>query len=125
MKIFFEGKFSESARNLVRRCGYGEIRDFRTGEISYVRRLGSSFYPRFHLYLNEEGERLVLNLHLDQKKPIYAGQKAHSGEYDGELVEAEAQRIKEIIENSSSKPEKGKGIDSEDNFWKKFWQKLV
>ena len=30
-----------------------------------------------------------VSLHLDQKKPIYIGSPAHSGEYEGELVENE------------------------------------
>jgi hypothetical protein len=98
MKIILEGKFSENSRNLVRRCGYGEFINPRTGEQSFTRKLGGGIYPQFHLYINEESDRgIVLNLHLDQKKPTYAGSHAHSGEYDGELVENEAKRIKEII----------------------------
>ena len=71
------------------------------------------------------GENLIFNLHLDQKKPIYPvrspsrqgrdgsrlgrltsngvykGLPAHQGEYDGELVEKEAERIKQILQNKS------------------------
>ena len=41
----------------------------------------------------------MFNLHLDQKKPTYEGHVAHSGEYDGELVEEEAERIRRILEH--------------------------
>ena len=38
-----------------------------------------------------------LNLHLDQKKPVYRGTVAHSGEYEGEIVAKEIARIKNIL----------------------------
>ena len=64
------------------------------GETSYVRRLSRiQHYPRFHLYLNETPEQLTFNLHLDQKHASYEGSSAHSGEYDGETVKEEADRI--------------------------------
>jgi len=47
-----------------------------------------------------EGENLIFNLHLDQKAPIYKGAPAHAGEYDGELVSKEAERIKQILEKN-------------------------
>ncbi|MBI5467464.1 MAG: hypothetical protein HY975_04640 [Candidatus Kerfeldbacteria bacterium] len=78
---------------MLRRAGYTEFRDPRTGETSYIRRLGTNFYPRFHLYTQDEGTWLRLNLHLDQKQPSYGSYTKHSGEYDGPLVEAEAERI--------------------------------
>ena len=40
---------------------------------------------------------MIFNLHLDQKKPTYEWHIAHSGEYDGELVEKEIERIKKIL----------------------------
>lgn len=82
---------------VLRRAGYTEFRDPRTGETSYVRRLGTNFYPRFHLYLQSEGAELRLNLHLDQKQPSYGSYTKHSGEYDGPVVEAEAARIHEVF----------------------------
>lgn len=79
--------------DLIRRCGYARIFDNRSGHESFVRRLGTHHYPRFHVYL-ESG---MINLHLDQKKPIYEGVSAHAGEYDGPAVNAEVQRIQGII----------------------------
>jgi len=92
MKISFSQKFFKSGDLLVKRCGYGQLRDARTKEVSYVRRLSNDFYPRFHLYIYSE-EPLILNLHLDQKKASYEGYTAHSGDYDSEIVNQEAQRI--------------------------------
>jgi len=54
-------------------------------------------YPRFHLYLKIENGNLIFDLHLDQKRPIYKGTTAHSGEYSGEIVGKEAKRIKQIF----------------------------
>ena len=69
------------------------------GELSFVRPLQRSGYPRFHAYilLNKGNGELSLNLHLDQKKPVYRGVTAHSGEYEGSAVEGEAQRIKKNL----------------------------
>lgn len=78
---------------VIRRVGYVPFHDPRSGEDSYVRRLGTHFYPRFHLYIESEGTGWKLNLHLDQKQPSYQGFRKHSGEYDGTTVENEAERI--------------------------------
>lgn len=84
-------------RVLLQRAGYHEFQDPRTGETSYVRRLGAYFYPRFHVYFTIEQNQLVISLHLDQKQASYTGQRKHSGEYSGPLVEEEADRIYQII----------------------------
>ena len=66
---------------------------------SYVRRLSSAGYPRFHLYITAEDEKnCYLSLHLDQKKISYQGQKAHSGEADGALVREEKERIINLLD---------------------------
>jgi len=96
MKISFNQKFNQSHDFLIRRCGYGQIRDKNTGEFSYVRRLRSDFYPRFHLYINSE-DPLILNLHLDQKQASYEGYTKHSGDYDSDLVKQEANRLYQMI----------------------------
>jgi hypothetical protein len=96
MKIIIANR-DENQRDLIRRAGYAEFRDPNTRETSYVRRLRGDFYPRWHAYLKTEGQNLVINLHLDQKQPSYHGSHAHSGEYDGPTVEAEAQRIKSVL----------------------------
>ncbi|MCX6743442.1 MAG: hypothetical protein NT116_04365 [Candidatus Parcubacteria bacterium] len=98
MKIVFNQKLNQSAEFLIRRCGYGLVRDPRASEVSYSRRLGGGIYPRFHLYVNSENP-LILNLHLDQKQASYEGYTKHSGDYDSDLVKQEGQRIYNTIVN--------------------------
>lgn len=86
--------------HFIRRCGYGIIFDRRNRSIkSFVKRVHRDLYPRFHLYLEEQGEGWILNLHLDQRATVYEGVTAHAGEYDGEVVEREGERIKNLIPN--------------------------
>ncbi len=66
-------------------------------EFKFARRLGSGFYPRWHLIAQQNNEQVILNLHLDQKQPSYQGSHAHSGEYDSETVNVELNRIKEFF----------------------------
>ena len=77
----------------IQRAGYGVHIDRRTGERSYVRRFDRDLFPRFHLYVEDKGDNWSLNLHLDQRAPMYRGVTAHSGEYDGAVVEREMERI--------------------------------
>ena len=90
---------SENIQNVMRRCGYFFIKE-ENGELAFMRPLSSSGsgYPRFHIYVDEAEQTLVFNLHLDQKKASYAGQTAHSGEYDNSLVEQEAVRLKSLLQ---------------------------
>lgn len=82
----------------INRCGYATFRDPNTGETSYVRRLGSYFYPRFHVYIhNASPTEVALSLHLDMKQPTYIRGHAHSGEYDGPQVEAEMARMQAVL----------------------------
>jgi len=83
--------------DLIQRCGYSKIINNKTGQTSFARRLHQELYPRFHVYLKNSEKYFEVSLHLDQKKTSYQGQKAHSGEYDGPLVEQEAKRITAVI----------------------------
>ena len=84
----------EHLLNIMRKCGYAPDRhDSKTGELRFFRSLIGRRYPRFHIYTTEHDSTATLNLHLDQKQPSYQGSSAHSGEYDGTLVEQEVQRI--------------------------------
>jgi hypothetical protein len=84
----------------MRGLGYFFERE-QDNEFVFSRIIGSSKsgYPRFHAYVRVERlpRETAINLHLDQKKPVYQGAPAHSAEYEGELVEGEAARIKEKI----------------------------
>lgn len=98
MKFELKGPFKENVYNLMRRVGYIFLAEDRaTGEMNFIRPLVIGGYPRFHIYCKMENEVLIFNLHLDQKKPIYKGAIAHSGDYNGEVVEKEKERI---IENN-------------------------
>ena len=84
----------EHLLNIMRKCGYApDKHDSKTGELRFFRSLIGRRYPRFHIYTTEHDNTATLNLHLDQKQPSYQGSSAHSGEYDGPLVEQEVQRI--------------------------------
>lgn len=114
----------ENIVRISRKIGYQILGDAKNNEFNLVRPLGRNFYPRFHLYVKQEPGSIIFNLHLDQKKPSYPpssrpggtteGQSppsppiggygrtsgfahAHSGEYEGELVVQEAERIKQIL----------------------------
>ena len=82
--------------DLVRRIGYTPIARTERGELNCVRPMGGD-YPRFHVYLLVNGTKLTVNLHLDQKKASYEGSHAHSGDYDSDIIKAEAQRISKIV----------------------------
>ena len=62
---------------------------------SFAKRAGSMPFPRYHVYIELGADMVRVNLHLDAKKPSYQGTSAHAGEYDGELVERELERIKQ------------------------------
>ncbi|MFA6306801.1 MAG: hypothetical protein WCV70_04770 [Patescibacteria group bacterium] len=95
MKLILDkNTLDQAPENLLRQAGYAYLMDRHTGQESYVRRLNRGFYPRFHLYLEEQNNQVILNLHLDQKQASYEGAHAHNAEYDGELVEQEMARIK-------------------------------
>lgn len=90
--------------NFLRSAGYIYIESRHTGQGSFSRPLGSGHYPRFHIYVDETDDTITFNLHLDQKQASYAGTSAHSGEYDGEAVAQEIQRLKNLLQiNTSTK----------------------
>lgn len=101
--VFNQTQISDPEKNILR-CGYAKIIDRRMNKISFAKRIHRDFYPRFHVYIKITNGQVIFDLHLDQKRPIYEGVTAHSGEYDGEVVEREMQRIKGLIESQNSQP---------------------
>jgi len=96
-------KLNITPSNFLRQCGYVEIQNpHKNNETSYARSLDPGrFYPRFHAYIKQDAKQITINLHLDAKKQSYEGTTAHSGEYDGEIVEQEAERIKKTSKKFS------------------------
>jgi len=103
MKIIAKkNQLLETPDKWLRRAGYAFIPEREHGQKSFARRLTRDFYPRFHIYYSEQkspsGEEFVIfNLHLDQKRPGYVGYNRHNAEYDGEVVEREALRLKGLL----------------------------
>lgn len=85
----------------MKQAGYIYITDRKTGHSSFVRPFGNNNYPRFHIYINEEDDKLIFNAHLDQKQASYQGVSAHSGEYDSPLVKQELERLKSLLSKAS------------------------
>lgn len=89
-----------SISSFFRDCGYMPLGlDPKTQDLVFAKSLASGRYPRFHIYCKTNPGSFVFsaNLHLDQKQPSYKGVSAHSGEYDGTLLESEAKRIQSFI----------------------------
>ena len=97
MKIYCTGNYTQQPRMIMRKCGYGELTT-RQGKTSYTKLLRGIPFPRFHAYLDPADEGFTINLHLDQKAPVYQSGAAHAGEYDGAVVEREAARIESVVE---------------------------
>lgn len=87
---FVISNLKENPLNHLRRLGYSLAPD----KTSLVKRLTSLSYPRLHVYINDLGDnKYEISIHLDQKKPTYQGQRAHSGEYEGEVLLQEKEAI--------------------------------
>lgn len=98
MKFRLPNKFSQTPAMMLRRAGYLQITDRLSGKTSYVRKLTSNHYPRFHLYTKEDLSEVVFDLHLDQAKTRYEGQKAHNADYETPEVKEELTRVYMAIE---------------------------
>ncbi len=102
---FIIKNLDKSVNDLMRTIGYKPAYFQKEGEVSIVRQLTRNDYPRFHLYIKEsksynlEPKSYSFSLHLDQKKPSYEGSKGHGGDYDGDVIDGEAERIKILLKN--------------------------
>ena len=83
----------------MRSAGYHyEGADQKTKEFKFYRSVSDNLFPRFHIYgFLDKSKTLSLSMHLDQKAPVYQGSTAHSGDYEGEVIEKEAARIKQSL----------------------------
>ena len=111
--IINKNQINTSPEQFLRQAGFGFIRDRRTGKESFVRRLGSGFYPRLHMYAREQGDKIVFDLHLDQKQASYQGSRMHNAEHDGEVVGAEIERLKFLVTHNAQRETQSDVDDNE------------
>ena len=123
MNTFFSGPLPDHGRNILRRLGYGEDRKWN-GQISYMKRISNSKFPHYHVYIEDKNGGLQINLHVDQKEATHEGSHAHSGEYDGKLVEDEMLYIAKYIaylkqeaQPAPTKTEPKPKTESKGGFW--------
>ena len=87
----------ENPVSLLRRAGYTFQRK-EGNEMSFVRPMARSGYPRFHMYAQLEGLSLAINFHLDQKRETYGDNTRHHGEYEESgALKVEAERIQKML----------------------------
>ncbi len=93
-KIELTNNLTQAMRN----CQYRYQHTTDSGEHSFTRVMyNDQPFPRFHLYVVENDQQFIFNLHLDQKKAVYEGQTAHSADYDEPTVKEEFQRIVSLL----------------------------
>lgn len=99
MKFEIPNLIKENVVNSMRGAGYISLgRGNDSADFSFVRPLSRNNYPRFHVFVRfDQGKNAFLNIHLDQRKTVYSGATAHAADYDGHLVEEEAERIKSFL----------------------------
>lgn len=90
----------ENPVNLLRRAGYS-FQKHVDNEMSFIRPLALSGYPRFHMYAHvQDTFTLIINIHLDQKKETHGDNTRHHGEYENEgALKAEVDRILPILQS--------------------------
>ncbi len=93
-----KNQIKENIGVAMRGAGYHKIaKEGQNSRLNFVKLLSRAGYPRFHIYLKESKAEYIFSLHLDQKRPVYRGAKAHSGEYEGGILEKETKRIQQSL----------------------------
>lgn len=89
MKFKVENNLNYTPENILRNSGYFPIFDRKSQKRSFVKQITGNRYPRFHIYVKEEGSEIIFDLHLDQSKTVYSGAKAHNADYNSPQVKEE------------------------------------
>ena len=97
MKMQITNKLTTNVFNILRKSGYLRIFDRQSGHESFVRKLSTGHYPRFHIYITENSNQITIDMHLDQTKTRYEGQTAHGADYDSDEVRNELRRVFEFF----------------------------
>lgn len=84
----------------MRKVGYISLgRGKDENEFSFIKPFDGSGYPRFHLFVRfDRGKEAFFNIHLDQRKSVYKGAKAHLADYEGPVIEKEVDRIRNYFQ---------------------------
>ncbi len=101
MRFTLENFLRGNPVRLMRQAGYTLISDYQEdSELSFIRRVGLDDYPRFHIYLRiyPKSKQIIFNLHIDQKKSVFKNYPDHGAEYEGKVIEQEAERIMGVLE---------------------------
>lgn len=88
----------KNPRNIMRKAGYKPWRNPKTGQESYIRRTGASFYPRFHVLIKYGADySVVLDLHFDARRPMHKKGIRSYEDKESPVVREEAERIKSLV----------------------------
>lgn len=105
MKFTTKNNTGDNPANTLRQIGFRYL-GMANGqeEMVFYRPVGQDAYPRFHLYLQntlqaKKSNDLFFSIHFDQRRTVYQGSTAHSGEYEGELLEKEVEKIRKVFES--------------------------
>ncbi|NQU99133.1 MAG: hypothetical protein HQ538_00180 [Parcubacteria group bacterium] len=98
MQIKIDKKLNGNPKVIMRRLGYKPWRDPRKREEAFIRRMGASFYPRFHVFCYYSSDnKLIIDLHFDARRPMHTkGVRCYEDE-GSEVVRDEAARIEQYL----------------------------
>lgn len=98
MKIPLPDSFHVNLKRFLQQNGYSTHLHLKTDRLSFIKRITTDDYPRFHIYIEKDlSGKNYFTLHVDQKKPSYNSGHAHMGEYSSEIVMQEARNIQKAI----------------------------
>jgi len=83
----------ENSRVFLQRLGYNEHRYHGATDPNFTKRISGARFPRFHVYLDERPDGLLLKLHIDMQESTAFGSR-HHGVENGEVVEKEITAIR-------------------------------
>jgi hypothetical protein len=92
--IVGKNQLSSTVEAFLQRAGYSLMPGH---EPSFTRALGRNHHPRFHVYVNLEEEKIIFNMHLDQKEASYEGSHMHNADYEGPVVSGEIIRLRDLV----------------------------
>ena len=99
MKFKIPNRLRQNPYVILRQAGYMPLHDRLSGKDSYARKLTAGRYPRFHLYLKEDSQEIIFDLHLDQTSSRHENQTAHNADYDSQEVKDELIRLYGFLRN--------------------------